>query len=359
MEIKVIIIALLISFLVTLTVTPLVKKLAVKIGAMDKPNGRKIHKELTPRLGGLAIFIGAFFSLLYAQPSHEHFSGIALGAFIILLTGIIDDIYDIKPIIKLSGQLIAAICVVTSGLIIDKITLPLIGTVNFEGFSFIITILWIVGITNAINLIDGLDGLAAGVSTIALTSILIMAIMDYRTAVVYICIALIGSNLGFLVHNFYPAKIFMGDSGSLFLGYVISVVSMLGLFKNVAILSFIIPIIILGIPIFDTIFAIIRRARSGQKLMEADKKHLHYQLLNAGLSHRAAVLVIYGISTVFGILAILFSNSTLFTSIIILIITLLIIHIIAEMVGLVGQGKQPVLGMFRKIIRDKRVTNQK
>jgi UDP-GlcNAc:undecaprenyl-phosphate/decaprenyl-phosphate GlcNAc-1-phosphate transferase len=357
MSIVEIILTLLIGFTLTVLITPLIKKLAIKIGAIDKPNERKIHTDLRPRLGGLAIFIGVFFSLVFVQPQHEHLLELSLGALIILITGILDDIYQLKPLVKLIGQLAAAITVVSSGLIIDKITLPFIGVVHLESFSIVISILWIIGVTNAINLIDGLDGLAAGVSTIALTSILIMAIIDYRMIVVYICIALIGSNLGFLVYNFYPAKIFMGDTGALFLGYCIAVVSMLGLFKNVALFSFIIPIIILAIPIFDTVFAIIRRATTGQNIMEPDKKHLHYQLLNAGLSHRAAVLLIYGISALFGLLAILFSNSTLTTSLVILIIILLLVHVIAEFMGLVGKGQQPVINLFKKLLRIKGITD--
>ncbi|WP_102026483.1 glycosyltransferase family 4 protein [Salirhabdus sp. Marseille-P4669] len=358
MAIYLIVTAFVISFFITVSITPLVKILAIKVGAVDHPDQRKIHVGIQPRLGGLAIFIGAAIALMVIQPNHEHITELVIGAVIIVITGVLDDIYQIRPLYKLIGQLLAAILVISSGLIIEKITLPFVGVVYLDNFSYIITIIWIIGVTNAINLIDGLDGLAAGVSSIALTSILVMAILDYRAAVVYICIVLIGSNLGFLIHNFYPAKIFMGDSGSLFLGYSISVVSMLGLFKNVALFSFIIPIIILAIPIFDTAFAILRRARTGHGIMEPDKKHLHYQLLNAGLSHRGAVLVIYAFSAVFGLLAILFSNSTFTSSIVILTIIFFIVHLIAELVGLVGNGQQPVLNLFRKVFKIKRVTNE-
>lgn len=173
------------------------------------------------------------------------------------------------------------------------------GTVELTQFGFILTILWIVGVTNAINLIDGLDGLAAGVSAIGLTSILIIAIMDYSIIVVYLSIIVVGSCLGFLYHNFYPAKIFMGDTGALFLGYSISVISMLGLFKNVALFSFIIPIIIIAVPIFDTIFAIIRRLINKQSIGQADRKHIHYRLIEMGYSHQTAVLIIYAFSGFF------------------------------------------------------------
>ncbi|MRG85053.1 glycosyltransferase family 4 protein [Salinibacillus xinjiangensis] len=356
MDVQVIVIAFLISFFVTVCITPLVKKVAVKIGALDEPEERKIHQGIRPRLGGLAIFIGVAVSLMYLQPNHEHFFEIALGGLIIIITGILDDLFQLKPIYKLIGQVSAALLVISSGLIIEKITLPFFGLIYLENFSFIITILWVIGVTNAINLIDGLDGLAAGVSTIALASILVMGILDYRVTVVYLCIVLIGSNLGFLIYNFYPAKIFMGDTGALFLGYCISIISMLGLFKNVALFSFIIPIIILAIPIFDTLFAIIRRATSGQKIMAPDKKHLHYQLINAGFSHRTSVLIIYSFSTLFGILAILFTNSTLLTSFIIITVIVFFLHIIAEIVGLVGNGQQPVLNLIRRILGIKKAT---
>uniref|UniRef100_UPI0024097117 MraY family glycosyltransferase n=1 Tax=Gracilibacillus dipsosauri TaxID=178340 RepID=UPI0024097117 len=217
--------------------------------------------------------------------------------------------------------------------------------------SIPITILWIVGITNAINLIDGLDGLAAGVTTIAISSILVMAIIDYRMIVVYICVVLIGSNIGFLFHNFHPAKIYMGDTGSLFLGYSVAVISILGLFKNVAILSFVIPIIVLGVPILDTIFAIIRRFLNKEPIMMPDKKHIHYQLLNAGFGHRTTVLILYGFSAMFGLLAIVLSVATTQTiSYIVMFLLFVLIHIFAEIVGLVAGGKRPVLRMLGKVL---------
>src|SRR5690625_3890904 len=246
------IIALLISLVASLVLTYPVKKFAVWFGALDVPNHRKIHKNITPRMGGLSIFLGAFAGVLYLQPKHDHILPIFLGAIVIILTGVIDDRYDIRPVIKLSGQLIAASFLISSGLIIERVTLPVFGVVELGFVSVLITALWVVGITNAINLIDGLDGLATGVSTIALSSMLVMAIIDYRIVAVYLCVVLIGANLGFLFHNFYPAKIYMGDTGSNFLGYMIAAISMLGLFKNVAIFSFIIPVIILAVPILDT-----------------------------------------------------------------------------------------------------------
>ncbi|MEC5424522.1 MraY family glycosyltransferase [Virgibacillus sp. C22-A2] len=338
----------------TFLLTYPVKKFAIKVGAVDLPNHRKIHTKITPRLGGLAIFLGAFSGGLYLWPSHPHLPEIVLGALVILLTGALDDRYSIRPVIKLSGQFIAATFLVSSGLIIEKLTLPFIGTIELGFVSVLITVLWVVGITNAINLIDGLDGLAAGVTTIALTSIFIMAIIDAQVMVAYLCIILIGSNLGFLYHNFYPARIYMGDTGSNFLGYMIAVVSMLGLFKNIALFSFIIPIIVLAVPIFDTLFAIIRRAYNKESIMMADNKHIHYQLLALGYSHRKTVLIIYAFSSLFGTMAILFSNASITTALIITLFVLILLHIFAEIIGLVMGGKRPVLDMLGRLIGRKK-----
>lgn len=345
-------IAFLISMVITYISTFLVKEFAVKIGAVDFPNYRKIHKKVTPRLGGLAIFIGAFAGALYLQPNHTYLYPILLGSLVILLTGALDDKYSIRPLVKLSGQLIAAVIVVLAGITIERVTLPFLGIVEFNPFfGVFITILWIVGITNAINLIDGLDGLATGVTTIALISIFIMSLIDTQLFVALLCVVLIGANIGFLPHNFYPAKIYMGDAGSNFLGYMISVVSIVGLFKEVAFFSFVIPVIVLAVPIFDTMVAIVRRAYNKESIMMADNKHIHYQLIQAGYSHRKTVLIIYAFSALFGILAILFSYSTTLISLIITVVVIFVLHVFAELAGIVMGGKRPVVGLLRKGLR--------
>lgn len=343
------IVAFVLSLVATLVLVYPIKKLAIKFKVMDIPDHRKIHITPTPRLGGLAIFIGTAIGLFYLQPVHEHFFEISLGALIIVITGVLDDRYQIRPLLKLFGQVLAAVILVYGGLTIDRITLPFVGLIELENLSIIITILWVVGIANAINLIDGLDGLASGVSTIALTSIFILAVADYQLIVIYFCVVLIGSNLGFLFHNFHPAKIYMGDTGSMFLGYSIAVISILGLFKNVTLFSFIIPVIVLAVPIFDTLFAIVRRAVNKEKIMQPDKKHIHYQLLAAGFSHRTTVLIIYAFSATFGALAIIFSDASIHVTLIVSLILVFMLYIIAELVGLVGRGKRPVLRMARKI----------
>jgi len=342
-----------IALVVTFIATFFVKKLAIKLNIVDFPNQRKIHKVVTPRAGGLAIFIGVAAGLLYLKPEHIHLFEISLGAIVILITGLLDDRYDIRPTVKLAGQIIAATFLISSGLIIERVTLPFIGMVELGPLSVLITILWVVGVTNAINLIDGLDGLATGVSTIALITMFIMSIIDSQLIVAYLSIVIIGANLGFLYHNFYPAKIYMGDTGSNFLGYMIAVISMLGLFKNVALLSFVIPILILAVPIFDTLFAIIRRAKTNHGIMRPDNKHIHYQLIRAGFSHRQAVIIIYCFSAVFGLLAILFARASLFVSLLVAIVAFLLIHILAEFAGLVMGGKRPVIDTILKIFRIK------
>lgn len=215
--------------------------------------------------------------------------------------------------------------------------------------------MWIVGITNAINLIDGLDGLASGVTTIGLISILIMAFMDNNVVVIYLATVLIAGNIGFLFHNFYPAKIYMGDTGSMFLGYSIAVISTLGLFKNVTIFSFILPIIILAIPIFDTLFAIVRRILDGESILLPDKKHIHYRLLEAGFSHRATVLIIYGFSALFGLIAILYSKASLVVTFILSLALLLLLQAFAELAGVIGNGKMPLINMVHRTCKKKNV----
>lgn len=351
-------IAFLIALLSSWLLTYPVRKLAIRWGVLDFPNYRKIHKKVTPRLGGLSIFMGALIGALYLQPRHEHLPEILIGAIVIIVTGALDDKYSIRPAIKLTGQLIAASFLISSGLIIERITLPIIGVIDLGLFSVLVTVLWVVGITNAINLIDGLDGLATGVTGIALTSLFIMALIDGQVMAAYLCIVLIGANIGFLYHNFFPAKIYMGDTGSNFLGYMIAAVSMLGLFKNIALFSFIIPVIVLAVPIFDTLYAIVRRTYNKENIMQADNKHIHYQLLANGYSQRQAVLIVYAFSALFGLLAILFSEATIVTSLLITIFILIFLHLFAEVAGLVMNGKRPVLDTLKKPFMKKKRNQQ-
>ncbi|MDW0116901.1 MraY family glycosyltransferase [Sporosarcina thermotolerans] len=337
------------AFVASIILTPLVIKFAFRIGAVDHPNYRKVHASVMPRIGGVAIF-GAFaVGYLLLRPEDEHAIGILVGALIIIITGFLDDMLDITAKAKLLGQLAASIVVVAwGGLQIEFINLPFFGPFDFGYLSIPITIIWIVGITNAINLIDGLDGLAAGVSTIALISITVMAVIMGDMFVVATAAILAASSLGFLFYNFQPAKIFMGDTGALFLGYMIAVLALLG-FKNVAVVSLVIPIIMLGVPISDTFFAIVRRLRMKQPISAPDKSHLHHCLLRAGFSHRQTVLIIYGLAILFGVAAVLFSQATVWGAIVLIAVMLLAIELFVEVIGLAGTNYRPILNLVRMI----------
>lgn len=338
-----------ICFLASVALTPLVKKFAIYIGAVDKPNQRKVHQRIMPRLGGLAIYISMLIGFAIAQPDSEFTWPILIGATIIVITGIFDDRFEISPKVKLLGQILAAAVVIYAGVQVPFVNLPFGWTINLGYFTIPFTLLWIVGVTNAINLIDGLDGLAAGVSSIVLITISAMAMFMGNTFAVVIGTILLASTLGFLLYNFHPAKIFMGDTGALLLGFMISVISILG-FKSITVYSLILPIIILGVPISDTMFAIIRRIVNKKPLSAPDKSHLHHCLLRLGFSHRQTVLIIYAMSAFFGIAAVMLSNSTLWGATVIIAVVLLTIQLVAERVGLVSENYRPMLKLFRKIV---------
>ncbi|OPA75683.1 undecaprenyl-phosphate alpha-N-acetylglucosaminyl 1-phosphate transferase [Paenibacillus selenitireducens] len=350
-----------------LGLTPLVKKFAVKVGAMDMPNARKVHTRIMPRLGGLGIFFAfglAFVVLLPWLPDNLLASdretnlvrALFAGGSIIVLIGALDDRFELSAKVKLLGQIIAA-CVVVFGfdVTMNFVNIPF-GHGNFSMPDWVaipLTIIWIVGVTNAINLIDGLDGLAAGVSGIAITTILVMAIIMGNTTVILISLLLLGSIVGFLFFNFHPAKIFMGDSGSLFLGFSLAMLSMLG-FKQVAVVSFLTPLFIIGVPLSDTFFAIIRRWRNKKPIFAPDKGHLHHCLRELGLSHRKTVLVIYAIAALFGMLAIIQSvaaaHEANWVTFIVVFILLFLLQIGAEVIGIVDKRKKPVINFFSRVI---------
>lgn len=340
----------LLCFIISILITPVVIKLAFKIGATDKPNQRKVHQKIMPRLGGLAIYISFVLGVWFYQPQSPYIMSIMAGATIIIITGILDDMFEISAKLKLVGQLAAAgVVVFWGGVQVEFINLPFSdGTLEFGFLSVPITILWIVGITNAINLIDGLDGLAAGVSSIALITISGMAILFGNPFVVIIASIVLASTLGFLVFNFHPAKIFMGDTGALFLGFMISVLSLLG-FKTSAFISLILPIIILGVPISDTFFAILRRIVNKKPLMAPDKSHLHHCLLGLGFTHRQTVLIIYAMAAFFGLVAVILSQAKLLGSFALIIALLIVIEVIAEKIGLVGKNYRPLLKFIRSV----------
>ena len=315
-------IAFLLAFIVSFMATPYTIKIAKKVGAVSIEKGkRRMHNRQMPKFGGPAVILGFLVSVgyllivmslegginLFGEEQYgKKLLGMLLGIIVLAITCIIDDIKTIKPLTKLSGQLLAAIIVISFGIRIDDITLPFLPTHELnEIFSYILTLGWIVGITNAINLIDGLDGLSSGIASIYFLTIGVIAMLlnNSNGLDIILTFIMLGSTLGFLVHNFNPAKIFMGDSGSMFLGYIIAVIALLG-FKNITLTSFLVPMLLLAIPIMDTLFAIIRRKLKGQSIDHADKEHLHHQLLKH-FSKKSSLLVIYAIN-------IMFSATTIF-----------------------------------------------
>jgi len=292
----------LMAIIATLMLTPLVKKFAARIGAVDRPNERKIHQGDIPRLGGVSIYLGFVLALLLAillaklggrSMEGRHLLGIMLGSSIILIVGVWDDLRGLKPLTKFIWQVLAASIVIGFGVSINFVSNPLNGLLELGWLGIPLTLLWIVGMTNAINLIDGLDGLAAGVTAISAGTLFFVALRTHQIGSAMIMLALCGSALGFLRYNFFPARIFLGDSGSYFLGFVLAAASVIGVFKTTLVVALIIPVLILGVPIFDTMFAIGRRLKEGRSPFSADKQHIHHMLLRAGFTQREAVLSIY------------------------------------------------------------------
>lgn len=299
------------SFIISILSVPLVTQLAHNIGAVDPPDERKVHNIAMPRLGGLAIFAAFVVSLLIFTRIGGPMLGMFLGAIIIFVVGACDDIYQLSPRLKLLGQSVAAGVAIYYGVTVHFVTNPFDGMLVLGFLSIPLTFLWIVGITNAINLIDGLDGLAGGVSAIAAATMGIVAIGQGQTEVAMAAFLLVAAIVGFLPYNFHPARTFMGDSGSNFLGFVLACLAIMGTAKSAAVVSLFIPIVILGIPIFDTFFAIIRRIHKGVPIFLPDKGHLHHRLLAMGVSHRRSVVIIYGISGIFSAIAVVlaFANN--------------------------------------------------
>ncbi len=307
-----------VSFLVAMITTPIVKELAYKMGAVDDPKkdkdpGRRMHSRPVPRMGGLAIFLGFLISVILFVPLDRQIRGMMLGAVIIVVLGIFDDIYDLKALFKFGVQIIAALIAVLSGSEIRILSNPNIFSQNpywdLGWLAIPISVIWIVAITNAVNLIDGLDGLACGVSSISSMTLLVIALVVGEEQTPILVAALVGGCLGFLPYNLNPAQIFMGDTGSTFLGYALGVISIQGLFKVYTIISFVVPFLMLGLPIFDTAFAFIRRIAHGQSPMHPDRSHVHHRLIDMGLTQKQAVAVLYVISAILGLSAVVLTTS--------------------------------------------------
>lgn len=298
----------LITFLLSLLVVPLVRRFCIKKGYVDLPNKRKVHKKPTPRLGGVAIWICTLLGFAIVliintdYPYSNGLSGIFAGGSLLFFLGLIDDLYELTPNFKLLLQIVAASLAFFLGVRIEILSNPFGDPITLGLLSYPLTIIWLVGITNAINFIDGLDGLAGGVITIIAITLGLVAIASNQPASALIAILLAGSIMGFLVFNFYPAKIFMGDSGSLFSGFVLAGLSVTGVVKSIAV-SVLLPVLIFTVPIIDMSFSVFRRLLKGNNPMNADKEHLHHKLMKYGFSQNRTISVLYGLCVLGGAIA--------------------------------------------------------
>jgi UDP-GlcNAc:undecaprenyl-phosphate GlcNAc-1-phosphate transferase len=311
--------AFLVSVLTVLTVTPVIKRQALRVGLVDAPNSRKVHQRPMVRLGGVGVFIGFSLALLIlwllgafsALPPVKEFEvwGVTLGALAFFVIGLADDLLNLPPSVRLVMQIGVATCAWYAGVQIDFLTIPGMGLVSLPDLlSLPITVVWLVGMANAVNWIDGLDGLAAGVSGIAALVMLATCLVMKQPAAALVAAALAGGTLGFLRYNFNPAQIFMGDGGAYFIGFTLAGVGVIGLVKSVTTVAVLLPYLILAVPILDMSAVILDRLRSGKSPFIADKRHLHHRLLNAGLSHRRTVLFIYSLTLWVGSLALTVSG---------------------------------------------------
>lgn len=323
------------AFLISLLSMPLVIKMAYFVGAIDQPDERKVHAQAMPRLGGLSIFLAFILCMLFLVDLSRPMQGVVYGATIMFIVGVVDDICALTAKVKLLGQIAAAGIAIYYGVVVQFITNPFNGLLDLGLFSIPLTLLWIVGITNAINLIDGLDGLAGGVSAIAAATMGIVAFRQGQIEVALTAFIVVAAIGGFLPFNFYPARIFMGDSGSNFLGFILGCLAIMGTAKSAALISLFVPIVILGIPIFDTFFAIIRRINNRVPIFSPDKDHLHHRLMAMGMSHRRSVVIIYGISAFFAAIAVTMTVISSPKGTLVLAILLLLIVLGADKIGLV------------------------
>lgn len=332
------ILAALISFIIT----PLMRKLAFFLKVVDIPkDNRRMHNKVMPKLGGLSIYI-AFVAMVLLKSGrlNSYESGIIIGASIIVFGGLLDDKYNLKPWQKLFFQVAATITIMIFGIQISIITNPISDLIKYVNLNMYIsiplTILWVIGVTNAFNLIDGLDGLSAGIAFIACITMIIVAFLsgNAEPEIILLTAILAGAILGFLPYNFNPASIFMGDTGAQLLGFLLAAISIKGATKSASAFVLAVPILALGLPIYDTIFAIIRRKVNGKSIAEADKGHLHHRLLDKGLSQKQAVIIMYLISAILGLMAVIVFQATNQRAYMILSAVIIIIVLLAWKFGL-------------------------
>ena len=341
----------LLPFLISLILTPVVKQYSIYCGAYAKENKRTVHHGKISRIGGVAIYLSFIITMAIFVKADLQIKGLVIGSSIMFFTGLIDDLIDIKPLVKLTLEVIAALVLIYFGISVDIIRLPLGIQIDTGIISFVFTIIWVAGITNAVNLIDGLDGLAGGMSVIVLVVIGSIAIIERRLDLLSIAFILASGTFGFLAYNAHPASIFMGDCGSLFLGFMISAISLLG-FKSSTILTLALPILLLMLPIIDTLSAILRRTLKGMKFMEADKSHIHHLLMRQ-FGHRNTVIIMCGLTSLFGLSAFAYMinrNIGFF----VMVAILLAVEIFIEKSAMISEKFHPLIGLWHRIQRKSR-----
>ncbi|HEL1219301.1 glycosyltransferase family 4 protein [Streptococcus equi] len=354
------------ALLMSLLLTPIVRFLSIRVGVVDTPNARRINKVPMPTSGGLAIFTSFVIASLVLMPlasNGAHIGGqtyfqyilpVVLGGLVVTITGFIDDVYELSPKLKMLGIVIGAIIVwAFTDFKFDSFKIPFGGPLlAFDPFlTFFLTVLWIISITNAINLIDGLDGLVSGVSIISLVTMAIVAYFFLPLTNFFLTLTiliLIASIAGFFPYNYHPAIIYLGDTGALFIGFMIGVLSLQGL-KNATAVAVVTPVIILGVPIMDTIVAIIRRSLSGKKFYEPDKMHLHHRLLSMGFTHRGAVLVVYGIAMLFSLISLLLNVSSRIGGVLLILGLLFALEVFIEGIEIWGERRTPLFNLLKFI----------
>ncbi len=315
--------AFIISLVITYFFTPVVKKIAIRFNAVDMPGNRRINKIAIPTMGGIAIYIGFLIPVLLLTMLNKMLLGILFGGTLILILGIFDDLYEIPPLLKLFGQIVAASVLIICGVKIEFITNPFGGMIYLGYWATPLTLLWIVGVTNTVNLVDGLDGLAAGITAIAALTLFFVGLQENQVVAAVMALTLAGSSIGFLKYNFNPAEIFMGDTGAMFSGFILAAISVSGALKSAAAVTLIVPVLALGVPIFDTVFAIVRRLYNGKPIGEADHGHIHHRLLALGFNQKQAVLSVYAISIGLGLMALIINGSNFHDAIAMLFIVII------------------------------------
>ena len=329
-------------FTISMVLTPIVKRIAFRLDAFAQINERTVHSGKIVRIGGAAIYLAFIVSMAVFMKTDMAMNGILLGGTIMFFGGLIDDFVNLRPLYKFTFQIVAAVVLIASGVTLDVIRLPL----GMGVISVIVTFLWITGITNAVNLIDGLDGLCGGISVIILFVIAMLAVIERRSDVEMLSLILAGATLGFLIYNAHPASIFMGDCGALFLGFIISAISLLG-FKSSTIMTLALPLLLLGLPIIDTLSAILRRTLKGHKFSEADKSHIHHLLMNK-FGHKNTVIIMCIVTALFGLTAYCYMiNKGLgFLS---LFVIMLAVEMFIEVSGMISDKYHPVLSIARRV----------